>query len=340
MEELSLQAVAERTGASMGQLREWRAAALIPPGESLSLEDSERVRLICFLVQRGFSPRAIADAERNWPGLFDDFVAQLFPDGRFPTYSIGEAAARSGLDADLVQRVWEAAGLRELGYAADDEDVDALRALAIALGVGLPEGAVVEMVRVYADALRRVAEAEVRLVHFHLHERLRATGLSAEETKRVTDEASQRPLGLVEPAVVYFHRKGWSSALRDDLALHVAEEAGLSEIAGVPGTLSVAVVFTDLSRFTPLTEAMGDAVAAEIVERLSSIVRTVVGEWHGRIAKQIGDAYMLVFFEPRCAVACALEIERRAAAEPHFPAVRAGANWGPVLYREGDYGLS
>src|SRR5207248_4874447 len=57
----------------------------------------------------------------------------------------------------------------------------------------------------------------------------------------------------------------------------------------------------------------------------------------GRVVKQIGDAYMLIFFEPSAAVACALGIEERATAEPQFPAVRAGANWGPVLYREGDY---
>jgi len=46
---------------------------------------------------------------------------------------------------------------------------------------------------------------------------------------------------------------------------------------------------------------------------------------------------MLVFPEPGSAVACALEIDRRTADEPQFPAVRAGAHWGQVLYREGDY---
>lgn len=34
-----------------------------------------------------------------------------------------------------------------------------------------------QMVRVYADALGRVAEAEARLFHFYLHERLWAGGI-------------------------------------------------------------------------------------------------------------------------------------------------------------------
>jgi YHS domain-containing protein len=46
---------------------------------------------------------------------------------------------------------------------------------------------------------------------------------------------------------------------------------------------------------------------------------------------------MLVFPEPRSAVACALEIEARTVREPQFPAARSGVHWGTVLYREGDY---
>jgi adenylate cyclase len=101
--------------------------------------------------------------------------------------------------------------------------------------------------------------------------------------------------------------------------------------------MTAAVVFVDLSSFTPLAEAMGDATAAQVLERFSAIARRAVGVFGGRIVKQIGDAFMLVFPDCRSAVACALAIETETAQEPQFPAVRAGIQWGDVLYREGDY---
>jgi adenylate cyclase len=161
--------------------------------------------------------------------------------------------------------------------------------------------------------------------------------LSPAELMNATEDVSDRLLAAVEPTVLYFHRKGWVSASRDDLALHVAQASEQSAPAVVPGQLLAAVVFTDLARFTPLTEAMGDAAAAEVVQRFSDIVRTATSACRGRVVKQIGDEFMVIFFEPRAAIECALQIDERASSESHFPAVRSGAHWGDVLYREGDW---
>lgn len=335
--ELSLEELAARTGEPAARLREWQAIGLVGRDGRFDATDGERVRLIRFLLGRGFDIDAIARADAAQDGMLDRFLTLAFPEGRLPTYSLAELAEKAGSDPELVRRLWNASGLTESGDAAGDDDVESLRRLATALDAGLPETALMQMVRVYADSLRRVAEAETRLFHFYVHERLQAEGLSGQELTETTEAASDQLIAIVEPAILHFHRKGWVSAVRDDLALHVAQEAGLAEVSDVPGTLAVGVLFADLSRFTPLTEVMGDAAAAEVIERFTTIVRTAVGAWHGRVVKQIGDAFMLVFFEPRAAIACALEIEERAADEPHFPAVRMGAHWGEVLYREGDY---
>jgi adenylate cyclase len=335
--ELNVEQLAERTGESVESLHEWRAAGLLRDDDRLGPEDAECVRLIRFLLQRGFNLETITRAVSRRGGLLADFANQEFPTGRFPIYTLAEAAEKASVDVAFVWRVWEAAGFGSIGDALNDDDLDALDALRTALDGGLPEHSVIELVRVYADALRRVAEAEIRLFHFYVHEALRAAGASDAELQQVDDAGGDELRGLTEPAVLYFHRKGWMSAARDDLALHVAEAADLAEVPDVAGTLSAAIVFVDLARFTPLTEVMGDAVAADVIDRFSGIVRPCVAACHGRIVKQIGDAYMLIFFEPTAAVGCALAIEERAAAEPQFPAVRAGAHWGPVLYREGDY---
>src|SRR5262249_39264173 len=115
--------------------------------------------------------------------------------------------------------------------------------------------------------------------------------------------------------------------------LHLQEDTGLV----APGQLRLAIVFVDLASFTPLTEIMGDEAAAKVLARFSQLVHDAVGRSDGRAVKQIGDAFMLVCRYVGSAVGCALESERHSTAEPEFPAVRAGVQWGEVLYREGDY---
>src|SRR2546427_7380936 len=120
-------------------------------------------------------------------------------------------------------------------------------------------------------------------------------------------------------------------AAREDIVLHLQEDAALEGGAEVPAQLRAAVLFVDLSSFTPLTEAMGDVAAAQVLARFSQVVREAVSRCDGRVVKQIGDAFMLVFSDARAAVACALEIERRTSEEPQFPAARSGGRNGPLV---------
>ena len=93
----------------------------------------------------------------------------------------------------------------------------------------------------------------------------------------------------------------------------------------------------DLARFTALTEAMGDSTATDVLDRFSDLVRRSVTAHGGRIVKQIGDAFMIVFADAASAVVCALDVRDAAVAEPQFLGTRQGIHWGPTLYREGDY---
>lgn len=86
-----------------------------------------------------------------------------------------------------------------------------------------------------------------------------------------------------------------------------------------------------------MTQIMGDAAAAQVIERFAELVRESAARWEGRVVERIGDAFMTVFSEPRSAVGCALDIEMLSGAQPQFPAVRSGVHWGEVLYREGGY---
>jgi class 3 adenylate cyclase len=269
--------------------------------------------------------------------MIDRYV-EMLPEPADRAYSFAEAAEIAGLDLDVAQVMWKNSGLAaQQGESLREEDIEAFRAFKSYADAGLPAEALAEGTRVFADSLARVAEMESKLFHFYVHERLKAQGLAGDELLNATDAAGERARPLLEPTILYFHRKAWEKSIREDLVMHMAEEAGLTPPSEAPGELTRAVMFVDIASFTPMTEAMGDIQAAQVLERFSTIVREATDAWHGRLVKQIGDAFMLVFPDARSAVACTLEIEARAAKEPQFPAVRAGIHWGSLLYREGDY---
>lgn len=234
----------------------------------------------------------------------------------------------------LMARIRAAAGLLD-HKRADEVDREALGAVLVALQGGLPEEALLQLIRVYHDSLGRAADATVRLFHLYVHEIFRGSGLEGAALAEATRSVSDQMRHLVEPTVAYFFRNAWRRALDEDFVLHVREAT--TPVGLAAGEIVTTVVFIDLSSFTPLTEAMGDESAAAVVNRFSEIVRSAAVTHRGQVVKQIGDAFMMVFPDARDAVACAISIDEQVAAEPAFPAVRTGAHTGALLYREGDY---
>jgi len=333
---MQIDELSDRTGESVDRLREWSSLGLISAGTAgaFSAEDVERVRLVQFSIRRGFTAEAVAEADRKFGGLLDNHLETLFPRGVGRRLRLPEAAASAGLTVEQARRLAEVSGTTE---DLLEEDIEMLKRAKRAYNVGFPEEALLELLRVHFDSLGRVAEADVRLFHFYVHERLRAAGVAGPELVDATRTASAQLRPMIEPLLVYAHRKGMAKALREDMLMHLAEAAGAPPAGPTPAQLRLAIAFTDLSSFTPMTQSMGDAAAAQVIERFSELVRDAVARWEGRVVERIGDAFMTVFSESRSAVGCALDIEMLSAAEPQFPAVRSGVHWGAVLYREGGY---
>jgi adenylate cyclase len=334
---LTLEELARRLGEPVEELRGWRVFGLIggADSETFGPNDIARARLVQALRRRGIELGAIVEAERR-AAFLGRFMAQV--GGADGIHSLEETARRVGIGVETLQRLAEAAQLGERLFS--DEDVEAFAGMKVALEAGFPEDALTQLLRVYADALGRVAEAESRLFHFYVYERrapdeTRMRGVPDVDHLHDVWTSSDQLIPLIEPTIRYFHRRAWRRALMEDAAMHI--HASGHEHADAPGQLLVAIMFVDLAGFTSLTDAMGDQVAADILGRFSQIVRTVVGPTGGRLVKQIGDSFMIVFADSRTAVGAALDIERRTVREPQFAAVRTGIHYGRVLYREGDY---
>lgn len=336
---LTAEELSRMTNEPLARLRLWQSLGLIgAEQEGVYLErDIGRCRLIHDLLHYGIDVETIATATRDPESIFFRFLQEMGEERSRELYSLADAAERSGLSLDLVQRLVLATGIASHGEYVDAEDIKFLHSCKIALDAGYPEEALLQTLRVYADAMYRVAEIGNRSAHFYLHQPMRELGMSSAEIVDRIRGTSDRIEPLVEPAILYFHQKGAQRAEWDDMLMHLEEEAGLAEKPEAPGQIRRAIMFVDLVSFTPLAEAMGDVRAAEILDRFGAMTRRAVQRCHGRIVKQIGDAFMIVFSECYSAVSCGLELEEKASAEAQFPPVRVGLHWGPVLYREGDY---
>src|SRR5205823_3528923 len=137
-------------------------------------------------------------------------------------HTVEEVAEQTGLEPNAMRRLWVASGLGDQEEAFD-EDLQAQQWLAMALAAGIPEDALLQLIRVYADAIGRVAEAENRLFHYYVHERLRGEGLQGEELSAAVEGVSDAVQDLIEPALLYFHRKAFQRSLREDFILHLTE---------------------------------------------------------------------------------------------------------------------
>src|SRR3954452_1878471 len=292
-----------------------------------------RLRMIRYARQRGISDEDLALATKDQGDLLGIFEDLTPPEAL--THNLEASAQAAGIPTPLLDELIHLLGLDDERDSVHQQDVDALNLLGQALALGIPEAAMLQLIRVFADATERLADAQVRIFHDHVHEQFRAAGLSGMQLLESTEAIGKPALALVEPAIVYFHRRAWQKANRDDFLRHLAEAT--TPPAEHPGDQTAAVMFVDLAGFTPLTLALGDHGVADVLRVFSLTVREVCNRHGGRIVKQIGDAFMLVFDRPTDAVAFGADLQRVSNTVDDLPGLHIGAHWGTVLYREGDY---
>lgn len=302
------------------------------PDGDFEPDSLRRLQMIRFARSRGVGDEQLVAAtasQGDLLGLFGEHGPVDEPAGTF--MDVGQEL---GLDDALIAALAE---MLDWGHAepVTESDVAMLRALTSALTVGMPRDALLQLVHVFTDAMDRLADAVVRTFHNYVHERMRAEGLVGEELLEATDRIAKPMLELVEPTVLYFLRRAYRRADSEDFLRHLVEET--TPPAATPGEEEATVLFVDLASFTPLTLCMGDQVAAEVLSRFSATARSSATRYRGRILKQIGDAFMLMFANPSDAIEFGLAMDRFIAAEPHHSALHIGAHCGTVLYREGDY---
>jgi adenylate cyclase len=329
---MSLADAARELDVSPATLRRWVGDGLVPlPDGEWTRSSLAHARIVSRLRARGHSMEAIREASRSGR-LAYGFMDDLFPP-RSPTYSLDEAAEKCGLEPALLERVWSAVGFSAPAIGEiTEEDVALLRYIAAALESGFPLVAFLQLVRVYGQALARIADAEVKLFHLYVHEPLMRDGVDHVEMAEEMQGLARELLPLASPIMDHVHQRFLQHFLDQDVVGHMEIEVDSDGDLDL-GRLRVAIAFADLAGYTRLTEEAGEDEAVDIIERFVEAVANTLPE-DARIIKTIGDEVMIVASDAGALLDWAVGFQ---ALQRERPLPRIGIHQGLTLYRDGDY---
>ena len=169
-ERISLSEASRRSGVPASTLRRWAEEKVLPVRRGRwTAAAAAQARVVARMRERGHSLEELKQAGREGRLAFG-YVEELLP-GREELVGVGDAARETGLEPELIERILVILGTplgRERRLTRDD--LTALRHIARVLAAGLPLVALLQLVRVYVQSLRRIADAEVRLFHLYVHE--------------------------------------------------------------------------------------------------------------------------------------------------------------------------
>jgi len=332
-EVVSRNEAARRAGVTSQTLRRWAQQGLVPQldGDAWTPAAVAQARIVARLRERGHTIAEIKEATDKGQLAFG-YIDELLP-ARDARHTLEEAAARTGLEPALIERLFLSMGFS--ATAADhlsDDDLELLRYVTAVLDAGFPLVALLQLVRVYGQAVAQMADAEVRLFHLYVHEPLMRAGVPGVEMGEEMQGLARELLPLAAPIMDRLHQRFVSHFVEQDVVGHM--EADLDGGSLDLGRLRVAIAFADLAGYTRLTEEEGEEEAVSAVERFIENVEVTLPD-DARVIKTIGDEVMVVGSDAAALVDWAVGFQAMVADERPLP--RIGIHYGLTLYRDGDY---
>jgi adenylate cyclase len=332
-ERISLSDAAQRSGVPASTLKRWAEEKIVPVrGGRWTATAAAQARVVARMRERGYSLDDLREAGSEGRLAFG-FTEELFaPDEEDVTAE--EIAAETGLEPELIERIRVMMGTpvghqRNLNAA----DAMAIRLCAQVLAAGFPLVAFLQLVRVYVQSLRRIAEAEVRLFHLYVHEPLIRDGVPELKMAEAMEGLAAEIMPLAAPLTEYLHNRYLRFYIEQDVVGHMETGAEQSTAEMELGHVGITLCFIDLTGFTQFTEEEGDIEALDVVENFVETVEETLPP-EATIVKTIGDEVMVVSPDPAAltewAVAFLSRFDRR-------PRPRVGIHAGDAVYRDGDY---
>ena len=340
-ERLSRDDLIRYSACAPAQIDRYVALGLIRPSADDGLYDKadvSRARLLAALNGSGITADQLAEAERAG-GMTVDFAGEVVADQPGLTDRNWAAVlAETGIDTILCDRIFLALGMPApaLDDLVREDDLELLGIVARVRAAGVPDDAVLRLLRVYAVNLGNIVAAQRDLFRQELEDPLTARGMSDREQIAQTAPLRLALQRLSYRAIFLVQRRLLERTVFENLIAHFERNLHGLGIAATSRDATRTIAFLDMSGFTRLTEEFGDRQAADHGARLLEIVQDSGVLYGARLVKLLGDGVMLHFRDAANAVRCALEIVGRAE-HAGLPSVRGGIATGAVIARDGDY---
>jgi adenylate cyclase len=329
---ISLGEASRRSGVPSSTLKRWAAEKIVPVRRGRwTVAAAAQARVVARMRERGYSLEDLKSAGREGRLAFG-FTEELFS-GSEEAITIEQAAAETGMEPELVERILVILGTPKGQRELSKEDLAALRHCARVLAAGFPLVAFLQLVRVYAQSMRRIADAEVRLFHLYVHEPLIRDAVPELEMAEEMGELAADVLPLAAPLTEYLHERYLRFFVEQDVVGHMEADSAMDTAEIELGHVNVTLCFIDLTGFTRYTEEEGDIEALDVVENFVAGVEATLPR-EATIVKTIGDEVMVVSPDPASLTEWAVTFLSRF---PQRPQPRVGIHYGDAVYRDGDY---
>jgi adenylate cyclase len=332
-ERISLSEASRRSGVSASTLKRWAEEKIVPVRRGRwTATAAAQARVVARMRERGYSLEDLKEAGREGRLAFG-FTEELFSEGG-EEISVAAVAEETGLEPELIERILAILGTpKGRRRRINQEDAAALRHCARVLAAGFPLVAFLQLVRVYAQSMRRIADAEVRLFHLYVHEPLIRDAVPELEMAEEMGELAGDILPMAAPLTEYLHSRYLRFFVEQDVVGHMETDAGADTAEIKLGHVTVTLCFIDLTGFTRYTEEEGDLEALDVVENFVATVEATM-PLEATIVKTIGDEVMVVSPDAASLTEWAVELLGRF---PRRPQPRVGIHCGEAVYRDGDY---
>jgi adenylate cyclase len=298
----------------------------------------QRVRIVQMLEDAGLPLDGLGEA------LGRDLVSLDFIDttsnnrwGSLTNTTFEELSQQTGVPIELLAAIREAMGFAppEPTDRIQEHEMEVVPLVKLQHENGFRGAVVDRALRVYGESMRRVAETESDWWRSEVLMPIVQSGNDPTELYRASAELSPALAEVIDQALLAIYHgqqaKAWIRNILEGFEVALADSGLHTPPARLP-----AICFLDLTGYTRLTEERGDAVAADLAQKLSSMVERHSRRHQGTPVKWLGDGVMFHFPEPGDGVLAALEMVE-AAPDLGLPSAHVGLHAGPVLFQEGDY---